>query len=376
MKILIILISMTLFAACQDKTVQYPTINLENLVDINKTITLSKIADSIQYIALETNDSCLLAGNSSVCGITNEYIYIRSSSQIYQFDLKGKFIKNIGVLGRGPNEYTNMWNTLIHNGDIYILTGGGEIIVYDKMGTFLRKNIQQSTISNIEIINDTVCIAEEKDYKDKGMRLYLKTYINGKNHTQTLLQKDDLDFQRDFTNRGLFYTLNNNIYYKNLYIDTIYCINNKLQPQAVKIFTYGKYSPNREMFENLKRGKTAINAGYIFNQTFYETKEFLFVWSMAKEKYYLTVLDKSKNQVLHNQIPDKHPIRNNVGLYDDITDVGTYFWPIYSFNDGDKVATLTNASNYSPETVEGFKKLNISIDENSNPILSICYLKD
>lgn len=375
MRIIIIFTLTMLFAACQNKTFQYPIINLEKLVNINETTTLSKVADSIRYIAFETNDSCLLAGNSSIIGITDEYIYIRSASKVYQFDPKGIFIKEIGTLGRGPNEYPNMWNALIYNDNIYILTGGGEIIVYNKMGTFLRKNIQQSTISNIIMINDTTCIAEEKDYKDKGMRLYLGTYVNGKSHAQILLQKDDLDFKRTYTNNGLFYSLNNNIYYKSLYSDTIYQINDKFQSQASKILTYGRHTPDREMHENFKQRKAAINAGYIFNEIFYETTTYWFIWSMTNERYYLTILDKSTNQVIYNQIPSNYPLRENAGIFDDITNIGTYFWPMYSFNDGIRLATLTNASNYSPETIEDFKKLNISINEDSNPILSICYLK-
>ncbi len=376
MKVIVFLVLSLLFLACHNQDgKQYPMINLESISDNNSKVLFSNIVDSIRYVALETNDSCLVAGNSSICGITEAYIYIRSASNIYQFGDDGRFIKEIGTLGRGPEEYPNIAEVKVHNRKIYVLTWGGEMVIYNENGDFLRKDTPESLISNFEIINDSIYVSEEKDYEDRGMRQYLVGYLNGKKHWNVLLQQDDLEIEQNYKLRGRFYTLNNIVYYKSLYSDTIYQIDNNFNPNAVKVFNYGKYSPERNMYENFKDRKNAINAGYIFNEMFFEAEKYWLVWSMMKDRYYLTIFDKDKNQIIYNQIPDKYPLRENGGIYDDITNIDTYFWPIYSFNDGVRFASLTNPSNYSEQTVEGLAKMNIVVDENSNPVVSICYFK-
>lgn len=377
MRIIIFLVCSLFLGACRDvDEKQHPAVNLEELPDNSSKISLNQIADSIRYIALETRDSCLLEGNCSIAGITDKYIYISSTSKIYQFDVHGKFMKEIGALGRGPEEFSNILEVKIYNGKVYVLAWGGEIVIYNENGDFVRKQLSEGNrISNFEIINDSVYISEEKDYKDKGMKLYLVKYVHGKTHSKVLLQQDNLEIKQDYQLSGCFYTLDNIVYYKSLYNDTIYQVDIDLIPRAVKVFTYGKYAAKRDMYEDFKIRKNAINAGYIFNDMFFEAKNYWFAWSMMKDKYYLTVFDKNKNQIIYNQIPDNYPLRENGGIFDNITNMNAYFWPIYSFEDGIRFACLTNASNFSSHTVERLKEMNIVIDENSNPVVSICYFK-
>ena len=66
---------------------------------------LSDIVSSIEYVPLETSDSCLLPGVCFVNSITDDYILVSDLDQApYLFDRQGKFLNRIGRRGRGPGE--------------------------------------------------------------------------------------------------------------------------------------------------------------------------------------------------------------------------------------------------------------------------------
>ena len=84
---------------------QIVTINHE---DINKSTieTASNYVEDIEYIPLETNDFNLI-GEISKLILSAKYIYVcdKNTNSLYQFTRKGNYIRTIGVVGNGPNEY-------------------------------------------------------------------------------------------------------------------------------------------------------------------------------------------------------------------------------------------------------------------------------
>jgi hypothetical protein len=106
---------------------------------------LSTIADKIDYIQLETNDSCLI-GKIKKSRITKSGVYISDGEKILRFDLKGKFLNKIGNVGRGPGEYINILDFFVDDTRSQaILMQSNCIFVYSIDGDFLWK---QSTPIN------------------------------------------------------------------------------------------------------------------------------------------------------------------------------------------------------------------------------------
>lgn len=62
---------------------------------------------SIQYIPLETTDSCLIS-NLLNLQVTTDYMFMYNgkTEEVLQFDRKGKFIRRVGRQGNGPGEYS------------------------------------------------------------------------------------------------------------------------------------------------------------------------------------------------------------------------------------------------------------------------------
>lgn len=70
-----------------------------------KELKLSELCDSLIYVQLETNRKCLIGDHIHKIKIDGNDIFIHESSRLLHFNIKGKFLGEIGRKGRGPHEY-------------------------------------------------------------------------------------------------------------------------------------------------------------------------------------------------------------------------------------------------------------------------------
>ena len=76
----------------------------------NEKITLAEIADDIKYIPF---DNSFPIGPTFCISINNDNIYLSIKDVgVVQFDRHGRFVSNIGRMGRGPGEYKGMYFTI------------------------------------------------------------------------------------------------------------------------------------------------------------------------------------------------------------------------------------------------------------------------
>jgi hypothetical protein len=101
---------------------------------------LSEISSSIDMVILETNESCLITGIQEM-EKSSQYIFINDAGKrILQFDISGRFIRQIGALGRGPGEYPGIISIALDtlNSTIYV-SAFSKILCYDFSGNFLHE---------------------------------------------------------------------------------------------------------------------------------------------------------------------------------------------------------------------------------------------
>lgn len=129
---------------------------LIEIINVNPLRTdstgLSEIASGIKKIMLETNDSCLITGIQEIEQSAN-YIFINDGGKrVLQFDIAGKFIRQIGNEGRGPGEYMSILNLAVDSGNnlIYVATIR-KILCYEFSGRFLNE-IKQENLSEFIIV--------------------------------------------------------------------------------------------------------------------------------------------------------------------------------------------------------------------------------
>ena len=121
---------------CDDELLQvkvFPT--KENV----KRLYASEIITDLEYIPLETSEKCLINENYKT-EISENYILVSSKPHLILFSRQGKYIRNIGSQGPGPEEYSYPSKTAIDekSGMIYNLNYN-ELTAYRISGEFVKK---------------------------------------------------------------------------------------------------------------------------------------------------------------------------------------------------------------------------------------------
>lgn len=147
----------------------------ENAVGIN----LSEICDSAIYIPLETTKNNLIEKSESILIDGNDLFYMHSLG-CYHFNLEGKFLGQIGKVGRGPGELicTNFFVDKAdkkiylyanYKGKLFKYSYSGELISMIKTGSLygdLLYNNKQKIIFNLR---DIKCTYRHKPTKHELM---------------------------------------------------------------------------------------------------------------------------------------------------------------------------------------------------------------
>lgn len=105
----------------------------------NDFINLSNLIDHIEFIPLETSEKCLIGRINKIMFDGNQFYildkHIRKTLLI--FDNKGKFIKKVGDIGRGPGEYMAITDFIVNESGIAVVDGAGhKLLYYDKDGIY------------------------------------------------------------------------------------------------------------------------------------------------------------------------------------------------------------------------------------------------
>ena len=87
----------------QEKHDQAIELDIAGALKNKKEIKLSQIAESIQYIPLETNPRCIL-GKIRKVHLAGALIFVSDLKDLSIFNTKGQFINRISKNGRGPGE--------------------------------------------------------------------------------------------------------------------------------------------------------------------------------------------------------------------------------------------------------------------------------
>lgn len=120
-----------------------PVLDIRLAIQQNKSISIKKEVEHVEYIPLETNDSCLIS-NLLNLQVSDDYLFMYNgkTKQVLQFDRAGKFVRPIGRLGKGPGEYGLVTELAIDSGrsELSVFQYGDSRLIYSFDGVFLRKD--------------------------------------------------------------------------------------------------------------------------------------------------------------------------------------------------------------------------------------------
>ncbi len=123
-----------------NKVARIPEINLTKEID-GTVFNLSTIADSIEYIPLETTDSSFISQIVDI-QLTKDFIFIqdRILEKLLVFSRSGKFLNQIGRKGKGPGEYTSLFTftTDPEGQNVYLYTSSDRVLNFTVRNSYIN----------------------------------------------------------------------------------------------------------------------------------------------------------------------------------------------------------------------------------------------
>lgn len=361
------------------------TVPFESGIETEREVLLSQIADSVQYIPLETNNSCLIKSlNTGGIVRTQKYWFLPWVETLFQFTADGKFVRKIGSKGGGPGEYTWVQGVDVdeQKGLVFMLTTSQKINVYDiETGKFLHDmKIPSLETFHFAMLNDS--LAATFIPNTNGQRTERIFVSNAKGDTlNTFCRADRFELKSgkswsmsSGTDRYIF-DYEGKVCYKEYYNDTLFVVTEKeLLPRY--IIDLGKYAIpvdcRMEACDGDWQKYNNVAAPYLRNNTI-ETASYLFMpynyWTGEKARERQMAMydkkDKSCYKVaggyVKNDLAGGLPLRPVTSLDSQTL---LYVWEV---ND------ILKEAEKNPAVLE--HELLKKVGEDDNPVLMVVHLK-
>ncbi|MGL5618018.1 MAG: 6-bladed beta-propeller [Tannerellaceae bacterium] len=266
-------------------TVSVPVLDFDAAVDRKETRSLlSRFAEDIEFIPLETTNDCLLDEDFSKVVIDGDDVFVSDYSQLVRFDRKGKIKNKIGRIGQGPGEYKKVWKFSVDtvNKQVYIFDLGfikrfgydGKFLGQSRLdGEFWSHRTQWHSPGVMAVNNQYYEFAKSKK---KGTRtcMYFYNPLENKIISQMATVQDVMP-------KGLyicepsFYSYNKSLFVKDFWSDTIFHAKTPLMlvPHAVvKRDNFRSISDNK-VYRDLLTGEVVdrkvLAVDFVFESTRY-----------------------------------------------------------------------------------------------------------
>jgi hypothetical protein len=382
------------FFACIHTAVsqnELPYYRIDAVPGSTGNLTLSELAESIEYIPLETTDRCLL-GSIYRFDISDNYILVRCSKArgCFLFSRKtGKFLTAIGRLGQGLGEYPSTPdNCMLDERNQYAIvisqngTETPDMMYYNFQGKYIKSvpfnNLafpqppQSRTIGSGRILMMYANFSEAVPYS-------YEIWLDGRNRKQAIKPpKGDFPPGQYFTTEFYTYLYENRVYVKSgILNDTVYEIKNDNTFTPAYTINYGRrevaIGDLNDRVTDPMNGMSQVLPQYLF-----EAKDcFLLAYYLNGNRTNI-YFDKRKRQTLR--------FNSKTGIPNDY-DGGPDFFPQAQY--GNLLVAFSNAFDLmgqlpkqkkiapkgTPSAVQAFKRMYEKLEPEDNPVLIIVKIK-
>ncbi|MDD4822112.1 MAG: 6-bladed beta-propeller [Bacteroidales bacterium] len=215
-----------------------------------KPLLLSEFADSISYVKMDTDPSYFVS--SPFASQTYEGCFF--GVDMLHFSKEGKFICRVGQIGRGPGEYIApviCMGVDPKNKTVYIQGYGMKDHILLKYsltdGQYLGVLRKEFAISDMKIkgMDDVLLMAYnprvKQQTKVKQDLILYNTALDSVMDSRTFDHHSTATVNNDFSDRTIWTSYRDKIYYRNAFVDTLFSITKeKITPCL--IIDLGKYA--------------------------------------------------------------------------------------------------------------------------------------
>jgi hypothetical protein len=410
-KIALLIIALIYFNSClnknsSDNQKKFPVIMHLNLSEaISDPMPLSEIAYKIEYIPLQTSDSCMLDSdvfNNLV--VSGEYFFIKNGFNVAKFDHNGNFRNLILKLGRGPEEAIARLFAINEKGKvIYILDNiTDKVKTYTFDGRFINKinepiNSPQHRTSFIAYFNSNLFVATSQNPRHK----YLYSCFDLKNNSIKVICKNIRKYEKSQLDKRPLTPFDYNIqitdstvFFKEWFSDTIMTMDKNyfIKPKYIIDLSTDKLEWETWRDHGMFNIASGPPGGY-WVQAFLETNSFFFMTLMSFKEPQLFVSYNKKNGKIkiykrkeYRRISEKVYLKNDLDYITDfaLMNGNGYFlyydnclFSVIEAKDFIDSFKRTYDSKLQKNALEKIKldQLFKEVTEMSNPVIIKVYLK-
>ena len=376
-----------------------PTIDIIGNISKAQKINLSTIASSIDYCILETNENFYIDGKRIYS--SGEYFVVMSTTsdkhRCYVFEQKtGSFVRQISQIGQGPNDYQFAIKVLNSDEGQICLSGNNKLLFFNLDGTLSHKlnDFNPNVWKNFVAFKDLYVGYVVNRRGNSTIRIAFFDYNTGELIDSIPNYKFYQSKGSSSTNEFSFHKFNNNLYYKDIYCDTLYQIKDFSLESRYIFDTGGKFVPYEEQIE----GRTDIQAAmedrqndryekYIVINELLEDANYLYFTFDYRNTLYPALFNK-KNEKLNIMPPISLPLSYTrfgreclppYGFENDL-DGGLPFWPQQMISEKEMMCIYSVKElmelDTSKITNEKLKNALQNLNYDSSPVVAIVTLKD
>lgn len=348
---------------------------IRQIIDQNsKDFFLSDLGKSIKYLPLESPPELLLSFINKL-QIWQDNIFVSDREGVYQFDSNGKFVREIGSIGRGPGEHTGRVRFSInpYREEVYIYSFPTKLInVYQiSTGDFLYSFYFDYYVSDFYLNenNQVVFFTEEGSSEDLNFSVNEAYLVENEALIDSISNPLRPEKRSNIVGHVLLYQNQNDAFYCFNYSDTLFWLD-----QNFKRKPYAKFNlenKNNYLILGLDYGFTGIQfPDFYYIDNVLANSEFFFV---NIGKGFAMGVDRDIRRVLYSKKDGKTwEIKK---LLNDL-DGGLPFWPrwvsegvLINYLHPHEIIDYYNETKGEITHGSDFVRLVSSLKETDNPVL-------
>lgn len=386
-------ISLSLLMAChpgKKDVTGCSRVDMRKALAAGSPVSLKEEIAKIEYIPLETNDSCLI---SNILGlqITKDYIFTFQGRDgaICQFDRSGKFIRKISRTGNGPGEVSDILSIAVNDGakELYIFQPRDKTQCFSFDGEFLRSDENLENISAMSCFADGSCAVKGRTMSPVAESPWAGALWDkdGKSMVTKSVFAEPLDSSVCFMSEIVMSPAVGSTLLFSESNDTVF----RISPQGIAPAYWLDRKNAPEYYKQVSdisqfKGQGAFPEGTINVYDMLETENNLYLRIFNQEDFYIVRLNRRTGDINSYKVPQDYldasilmPGVNCIGFENDI-DGGVPVWTEFSSSVPGEYAQIITCDMLDKLKGKGYLKnvpFTLNIGEDDNPVIAVYTLK-
>ena len=366
-----------------------PVIDVAKAIENSgKSLLMSDFIEDIDYIRPEYPAS--MVDIIFDVNVDDNYLLLQVTDRLYCYSRQGKFLREIGRKGQGPEEHLGVRSSTLYNGIVAINSNyRREILRYDIQGNYLGQSPVSDNVFKINMLDtNRVAIHLHHGTLMDDPNLFVTALLNSKGDTVQLIKTEPY-YPTGLAQSPSVWNYADTVRVFTCINDTVYSVfRDTIAPKY--IVNLGKYKVSKEAFADIRVLSEERNK-YIYTTSYGETSQHLLMMFPYDGKRWMAVYDKNSGKMSSwNRKADEinrygfieggeweNDIDGGAGLTH-LKQVGKNYLTVNILPHELKAQFYENKNSIDvkyPEKHEALEKLVKSLDDDENPVVILYKLK-